>query len=39
LNLAVIVGPISATGVASVGFSNSGTAHTLRGNGRDDASC
>src|SRR5688572_15556264 len=27
LNIAVIVGPISATGVASEGFSNSGTAH------------
>src|SRR5687768_14796598 len=30
LNVAVIVGPISAAGVAWEGFSDSGTAHRLR---------
>jgi hypothetical protein len=38
LNVAVIVGPVSATGVAWEGSSNSVTAHRLQGMGRENAS-
>jgi hypothetical protein len=39
LNVALTVGAISATGVASDGFSNSGKAHPLRVDRRQDAPC